>query len=342
MHRPLLPLLLAGFSLPAWAQSGQLVNMPPPETARFVQLAWSGSGTPVPVSLAPLANLSARDTAEPAGAGDGLGQAAERGAVPTAALDALWRQLVAGSGLLRPVDIRDGIAPRYELRLAVAEYAPRYASDFGGWFGSAWEWSKSRLHLGSEAARASLRLHLHEAGQPAPLLSLELRGALRDCDIQDFAPLARAGTAEDGFLNTWSRTAIGQTVHALMNRGLAELAARLKPARPGGTVVGVERDAVILALASALPGERVQVRHRDDQRPLGELTVSGGEPGRYLALPRDLPAAAIVPGDALVQLDAPAQNSYRSLSTEASRCEAPPETEQTAREGRSKRRAPHG
>ncbi|MBI2381655.1 MAG: hypothetical protein HYV16_12970 [Gammaproteobacteria bacterium] len=340
--RRLSALLLASFCLPAYGQSGQLISMPPPETAQFVQLAWSGTGTPIPVRLAPLVNLSARDTGQPESARDGLSQAAERGDVPLAALDALWRQQVAASGLLKPVEVRDGIAPRYDLRLAVVDYAPQYASGFGGWFGSAWEWSKSQLHLGSATARAGLRLHLYEAGREAPMLALELRGGLRDCDVQDFAPLAQAGGEADAFLNTWGRTTIGQTLHALMNRGLAELARALKPARPGGTVIAVGRGEVWVDLRSALPGERLQARHRDDQRPLGELSIADGEPGRYRALPRDLPASALVPGDALVQLDAPAQNSYRSLSREASRCEADAGPEHAAQDEPKHRRAPHG
>lgn len=307
------------------AGESRLLDLTGAETARHVHLSWSRPGTPTPVALDPVENLSLRASAVHQDARDGQEDAAERGAVPLNALDALWAQMVQDSGLF----VLDERVPRYRLSLTVTDYRPRYASDSAGWLGSGLEWSKAFLGLGdTEASQASLRLFVYDAGAASPSLSLELRGGLRPCETVDFAPATKAGSEADAFLNTYARTPIGQTVHALMNRALAELSTRVAPDRPHGRVLAAERGEVWLDLEAAETGETVQLLHPAERPyPIGRLVVTGGEPGRYRATPRDLPVAAIVAGDTVVRERLSPSAVYTSLPAGPDRCVEDEETQ---------------
>lgn len=314
-----------GFALlPLASASGEprLITLSEAETARYVQLAWSAPGIPIPVSLSPVENLSLRENSHP-GARDGE-DAVESGDVPLAALDALWHQQVEDSGVLAQV----GGGARYRLDLDIVTYQPRYASSSAGWWGDTLEWTKASMGVGSgDASVAAVRLHAYDANATHPMLEVEVRGGLRACALADFGPTTKTGGPEDAFLNNYGHTAIGQTVYALMNRALAELVGNLAPTHPYGQVVSVARGEVIVSLDNAEVGERVRLLYPDNQPyAIGDLLITGGEPGRYRAIPRDLPVNAIIPGDTVVSERPGSSAVYTPLGPTTSHCASTTQT----------------
>lgn len=285
----LLLLLLFGLS-PALAD-----NLTALEAQRYIQLRWSSPHLPVAVELPPTQNLSPRPSAPLAAATQGL--EAERGHVPLAAIDALWQQLLRSSGVYAP-----GEPARYRITLAITDYQPRYASATTGWLGHSLEWSKELLGIGDEEpSRAAIRVELYEPGETVPLKSLNLRAALRECETLRPVSLSSTGAAVDPFLNTYSRSAIGQVMLALLNKALTELVGDAGPVRAHGLVSQVARGELTLALDEADIGEELSVIHpaspASPPYPVGKIRITGGTAGRYLAVPIDLALHAIVVGD---------------------------------------------
>lgn len=302
----------------------RLITLSEAETARYVQLSWSAPGIPVPVSLSPVENLSLRESSHPQSRQDASDEAVESGDVPISALDALWRQQVDNSGVFEQV----GGSGRYRLDLDIVAYHPRYASDSTGWWGDTLEWTKASMGVGSgDASVAAVRLHAYDANATHPMLEVEVRGGLRACALADFGPTTKTGGPEDAFLNNYGHTAIGQTVYALMNRALAELVGNLAPTHPYGQVVSVARGEVIVSLDNADVGERVRLLYPDNQPyAIGDLLITGGEPGRYRAIPRDLPVNAIIPGDTVVSERPGSSAVYTPLGPTTSHCASTTQT----------------
>lgn len=127
-----------------------------------------------------------------------------------------------------------------------------------------------------------------------------IRAKLAACERLNGAQWLSINTADVAFWQTYSSTAIGQTVQASINYAVEQIYLRYSASLIAAKVVA--RRGERLQLSASQPdlkvGDTVALWHRDDpQRVVGHLRVSATESARSFAWPIDVHPAAIALGD---------------------------------------------
>jgi len=157
----------------------------------------------------------------------------------------------------------------------------------------------------------------------------DIRAHMADCERLAGAQWLAARTPDEAFWQTYSRTAIGQTVQAGINYAVEQIYLRYSASLIRGEIIARrgERLQLSLALPDVNVGDTVALWHRSDPaRVIGHLRIKELVGSSSYAYPIDVHPAAVTLGDAIYTSRPPAAPTLflpppPRVSANASQCD---------------------